>query len=68
MGEGNGNLRFLILDCRLVEAVDVVPLLGVVPDAARRSLGVEAVALGSWHYLKLMPYLANRYYILQYLL
>jgi len=35
------------------EAVDVVPLLGVVPDAARRSLGVEAVALGSWHYLKL---------------
>jgi len=35
------------------EAVDVVPLLGVVPDAARRSLGVEAVALGSWHYLKM---------------
>ena len=35
------------------EAVDVAPLLGLVPDAARRSLGVEAVALGSWHYLKM---------------
>ncbi len=34
-------------------AVDVAPLLGLVPDAARRSLGVEAVALGSWHYLKM---------------